>query len=69
MRALLIRMRSYFKIRTSCSFREVSTGMKKPRNTPTNQGQVENHFELVMSLPQHSGCGGSSELFQPPPRA
>src|SRR5260370_808499 len=29
----------------------------------------ENHFELLVSLPQHSGRSGNADRSQPPPRA
>src|ERR1700740_1227484 len=36
---------------------------------PTHYALVKHHFELIVSLPQHSGRCGSSEVFQPPPSA
>jgi hypothetical protein len=60
-------------VEIASKFREL-----KSFHTRTDLGSVflggvvsvtSNHLELVVSLPQHSGRAGNSELFQPPPRA
>src|ERR1700686_3609298 len=44
-------------------------GSRRSQGTARLRKERQHYFELLASLPQHSGRSGNSELFQPPPRA
>ena len=49
---------------SAASLGEGDRALQRPPLAP-----ARNHLELAVSLPQHQGCCGNSELFQPPPSA
>src|SRR6202795_1343315 len=48
---------------------ELDDHQKEPRLIALLRNAGENHFELLVSLPQHSGRTGNEERSHPPPRA
>jgi hypothetical protein len=54
---------------TNTSGLKVPDGEITPSGTPPLRKGREYYLELLVSLPQHSGCSGNAERSQPPPRA
>ncbi len=54
---------------TNTSGLKVPDGEITPSGTPPLRKARKRYLELVVSLPQHSGCSGNAERSQPPPRA